>query len=201
MKAGEKHLTADGGTVSDKPFFNEETMEGAKPVVPLDEARPSTRRRRGGLPQSLVLVLAVIGAGAAGAGIGYITFRERAPQPAAEVNTVATPEPATTQTPASDAADTAAAVEKSDAPTRTETPARAEPERTETDRAAARAPDEDERVENAGEADRPRQAVEETRSERRRGGDGRRAARRDRDNDGKPKARLVGTITGRSRSY
>ena len=107
MGAGEKHLTADGGTDSEEPFFDEEAEEEARPVVPLGvigDARPSTGRRRGGLPQSLVLTLAVIGAGTAGAAVGYLTFRERAPRPAAEAHAIATPEPVTTLTPASDSA-------------------------------------------------------------------------------------------------
>lgn len=192
MKAEERHLAAGGdGAAVEEPLFTEEAEEEARPVVPLGrvgDGGPASGQVRGRLPRSFILALAVIAAGAAGATAGLLTYIGRAPRPAAEATTGVAPEPNTPQTAVSGGAETPTA-EKSDA--------RAEPERPTTNKADVRGRDAEERAERAREEEEPRREDEEVRAERRRGGDEKRAERRDEKKDGKPKARLVGTITER----
>lgn len=216
-----RHRDAGGRTAVEEPFFTEQAEEEARPVVPLGragDAGPSYGTTRGRLPRGVNLLLAVILAGAAGAAAGYVVFRERVPQPAAEASAAGTPEPVTSQATVSGGAD-APAAEKDEMSPRPELPARVEPERPATNTAGARPRDEGkEQVERAredavrerGEEAQPRGEAVAARAERcgrdesrpGRRSVVRRIERRDDDEQGeRPKARLVGTITRRSRPY
>lgn len=210
MMTEEKHL-ADGGDAmaADEPLFTEEAEEEARPVIPLrrvDDSAPAAGPLLGRFPQSLALVLAVIVAGAAGAGVGYLTFRERTPSPAVEATTAAAPDPATTPAAVSESTNTPAG-EKSDAAAPTEQPTRVEPERAENNRAEVSGLAAENKAESESEA-RPRREAEAASAERRheagarrtvRSGGVRQAVPRTEEDGGRPKARLVGTITVRSR--
>lgn len=217
---GERNNQAIGEAAVEEPFFTEEAEEEARPVVPLRQAEalgPSSMRPRGGLPQSLNLLLAVILAGAAGAVAGYFVFRERAPQPAVQASAEATPEPPATQPTADNGTNTD--VGKAETPSRPESPVRVEPERPATDTAESR-PRDDEverveperepaaRVDNDEARPRREEVTARAESQRRAGGsqtvrrrEEARVMQRDDEQDGRPKARLVGTITGRPRRY
>ena len=223
MKAEEKHLAAGGGGEAvEEPLFTEGAEEEARPVVPLqggDAAGLSSMQSRGRLPQSLNLLLAVILAGAAGAAAGYLVSRERAPQPAVQESAETTSEPPAPQATVGNGTD-ALAVKKDETPSRPEQPAQVEPERPATTTEESRSRDgEAEQVEHGREQAvrdgddeaRPRQEESAARSESQRSRDEsqtvrrreekRIVVRREDERDGRPKARLVGTITGRSRRY
>ena len=212
MKTEEKHLAAGGGEAAEEPLFTEEAEEEARPVVPLgrlDDGGPASRRTRGRLPRSFLLVLALIAAGAAGATAALLAHMGRASHPAVEATANVAPEPDTPQTAVSNIKETSMAG-KSDAHARPESRAQFEPERPQTDKVDVRGRDAEERAERARDEEESRRDEEQARAERRRGGDemrqGReenekRAERRVEEKSGKPKARLVGTITERPRPY
>lgn len=205
----ERNKQVTGGAAVEGPLFTEEAEEEARPVVPLHQAEaagPSSTRPRRRLPQSLNLLLAVILAGAAGAVAGYFVFKEQASQPAVQASAETIPVPPATQPTVDKAADTPV------------TSVRVEPERPAPNSAESPARDgEEERVERSREQTardehdeaRPRREVTARAESQRRTDESqivarreeKRAARRDDDQDERPKARLVGTITGRSRRY
>lgn len=212
---GERDNQALGGRAVEEPFFTEEAEEVARPVVPLRQAEavgPTSEQPRGRLPQSLKLSLALILAGAVGVGAGYFIFRGRAPQPTSQESAETALESPAPQPTVDESINTPAA-------RKVETQIKVEPERPATNAAAARPRDGgEERVEHRREQTvheesdeaRPRREEAAARAESRRGTDEgqavprheeRRAVRRDGTQDGKPKARLVGTITGRPRRY
>lgn len=211
MVVEEKHLEDSGGGASatDEPLFTEEAEVEARPVVPLARVNDSAQaagRLRGRIPQSLILVLAVIVAGAAGAAAGYLTFRERTPGTAVETTTAAAPAPDMTPVAVSESSN-ASPAEQSDVTARPEEPEGVEPERPEGNQAGVNGRAAEDRVQSVRE-ERPRREREPVRAGRRHNSDERRAvrsvdvresARRDEDGGGRPKARLVGTITVRSR--
>lgn len=215
MKAEETHSIDGGGgaAAAGEPLFTEEAEEEARPVVPLARVagtRPYAGPAPGRLPQGFVLLLAVIAAGAAGATAGLLAYTGRAPQTPAETIVSDTPEADTTRAAVvSNGAETPQAETlKSDVSSRPEPPVTVEPERHKANREEARGRDEKGRAGRVrGGEERGR---EEARLERRRGSDKerdgerdeeRRAVRHEEEKDGKPKARLVGTITGRSRPH
>ncbi len=218
---GERNNQAAGGAAVGEPLFTEEAEEEARPVVPLrqvEAAGPSSTRSRGGLPLSLNLLLYVILAGAAGAVGGYFVFRGQAPQPAVQASAETPHEPPATQPTVDDGTDTST-VKNDETPPRPATPASVEPERPATNTAESRPRDGvEERVEHRREPNardendeaRPRREEVTARAESRRRTDEnqivrpreeKRVVRHDDEQDGRPKARLVGTITGRSRRY
>lgn len=217
---GGRNKRATGGAAVEEPFFTEEAEEEALPVVPLRQAEAtgtSSVRRRGRLSQSLNLLLAVILAGAAGAVAGYFVFREQAPQPAIQASETI-PVPPALQ-PTVDSGTNTSSVEKDETPSRPEPPVRVEPEHPMTSTAESPGRDaEEERVGHGREQTvrdeheeaRPRQEEVTLRAEPQRRTDERqivrrreenRGVRRDDEQDGRPKARLVGTITVRPRRY
>lgn len=204
MGAEEKHLSAGDEVRTSEPLFTEEAEEEARPVVPLGmagEPRYFSRPGRGRLPRSFVLVLALIAAAAAGAVAGYLVHSGRAPQPAAETTAAAAPEPDTPQPAASNDTETPTA-EKSDARPRPEPTTRVEPERPETNQVSVQRRDAEGRAGRVREREevKPRREVYESRAEHRHEADDEKRAGRHEDDKGeKPKARLVGTLTGRRR--
>ncbi|MFL6334230.1 MAG: hypothetical protein ACJ754_13030 [Pyrinomonadaceae bacterium] len=205
METEENSIPAggDAGAVTAETLFDEEAEEEARPVVPLrrvGDAGPLSRRARGRLPRNLILALAVIVAGAAGGAVGYLAHMRRAPQPAAEATAGVAPEPDTPRAAVSAGADTSTAAASEAGPQpRPEPPTGVEPERPKLNKVDVRGRDAEEHDERASEAGKPRRNDEDVRVEHQRGDDEKRVERRDEEKRGKPKARLVGTITGGSR--
>jgi hypothetical protein len=211
MEAKQNNLHPGGRAAVDETFFTEEAEEEARPVVPLrrvGHAGASPTRARGRLPRSFILALALIAAGSAGATAGYLAYLGREPQPAAEATTSVAPEPDPPPT-VSNSTDTPAA-EKSDVRARPETPARVELDSSGTNSVDVRGEDREEHTVRVREEEPPRRQEKVVRAERRRGREEVRDGRReeqvrivpgDQEKGERPKARLVGTITGRSRPY
>jgi hypothetical protein len=212
MEAKQNNLHPGGGAAVEETFFTEEAEEEARPVVPLGRvghAGAARRRARGRLPRSFILALALIAAGSAGATAGYLAYLGRALQPATEATTNVASEPDPPPPTVSNSTDTPTA-EKSDVRARSETPARVELDDSRTNRVDVRGEDKEEHTVRVREEEPPRREMREMRVERRRERDEVRDGRRegrgrivpgDGEKGGKPKARLVGTITGRSRPY
>ena len=203
MEAEERHPPSirDDGAALAAPLFTEEAEEEARPVVPLGRigaARPPTNPARRRLPQSLLLVLVFIVAGAfVGAAAGYLSLTRRAHEPAAQATADVTPAP---PQPAPGNSSEPSAVAARERPSRVEPQAHGETQRPNPERAEGRVRDEGGRAEHERKEERPRPEGAEASGERRHEESEKIEERqRDEEKHGKPKARLVGTITERPR--
>jgi len=217
MATGDRHPRG-GANAGPAPLFNEEALEEARPVVPLVETRDEAtvvRPRRGRLPRNVALALAVVIAGAAGVAAGYFAHTERTTEPAAEVTTGAStgeaPEQAPTPSVANDGPETSASAPSARGAQGTPR-AQVEIERPDPKDNEGRGRDYEERAESVKKEEerlreREKRNAERSRedekkiAERRREDEKKVAERRDEEKGDKPKARLVGTITGGDRPY
>lgn len=215
MAADDKHLHAgvNARPPESEPLFTEEAEEEARPVVPLagthDDATV-VRPRRGRLPRNLALALAVVCAGAAGAAAGYLAHTQRAQEPAAEISVGEAPEqapPALSNSPETSAAAPTVrmAQDKPQAQVEAERPGLIENERRGRDEwgRAGSIRKEEERLRKSEKKSAERLREQEKKIAERRSEEEKRTAeqRRDEEKGGKPKARLVGTLTGGRRPY
>ena len=206
MAAEDKHLHAgvNARPTESEPLFTEEAEEEARPVVPLavthDDATV-VRPRRGRLPRNLVLALAVVCAGAAGAAAGYLAHTQRAQEPAAEISVGEAPEQAAPpSTPT-----VRRAQDKPQAQVEAERPGLIENEgrRRDAGERAMSIREEEERLRESEKKSAERMREQEKKVAERRREDEKKMAeqRRDEEKGEKPKARLVGTIGGGRRPY
>jgi hypothetical protein len=204
MAADEKHPHG-GANAEPAPFFNEEAEEEARPVVPLVQTRDEAtvvRPRRGRLPRNVVLALAVVIAGAAGVAAGYLAHTRQTTESAAEVTTSETPERAPTPSAANDGPETSASVpavrraqDKPQARVELERPDSKENEGRGRDEEAEEARAESIKKEGEGHSEKGKRSAERPREDEKKIAE----RRRDEEKGEKPKARLVGTITGGGR--
>ena len=199
MKAEENKIAADNGAAtSQDPFFTEEAEVEARPVVPLSQSGGApTGSVWSRLPRSLALVLAVVAAGAAGAVAGLV-FARQAPTPQVEATAVTSPEPSLPPPTANIDPDTSSVAASGQLPN-AESPASDEREHVTQKRVGGREPAKEEVAESRKEGARRRE-YESGRAERQFAEADKRSRRDDNDEKrGKPKARLVGVITSKSR--
>lgn len=193
MKAEENNLPADGDTGT-APLFTEEAEEEARPVIPLPPV-VSARPPRGKATRNLTLALAMLAAGAAGAAAGYLAFTRETPEPPATVTTGTAPQPAATHPVTSNTSEALTRV-ATGARRQVEAPARVESELPRTEETERRGRDEEEHAERAlKEEERRREDAEERAARWREEAEKRAERRRDEGERGKPKARLVGTLS------
>ena len=217
MAAEDKHLHAgvNARPNESEPLFTEEAEEEARPVVPLagthDDAMV-VRPRRGRMPRNLVLALAVLCAGAAGAAAGYLAHTQRAQEPTTEISVGEVPEqpppppaPSNSQETSAAAPTVRRAQDKPQAQVEAERPGSIENEgrRRDAGERAESIREEEERLRESEKKSAERLREQEKKVAERRREDEKRMAeqRRDEEKGEKPKARLVGTIGGGRRPY